>query len=190
MSAFDPKRTSETADCLLKLNHLVGGVLHIPWNPPTSFMGLVRTAAAENSNIERVLAVSVRDQRSTFLYAKAATTFVRSKKLIDSLCLLTLDFICSAPDIWDFTGQGACMGVGDCEVLSRSRLTGGECVPQAQKTPRGSEFIDRPICPKCGSQMWLARVTPEGSERENRAFECPVCDISETLCPLSSGAKP
>lgn len=38
--------------------------------------------------------------------------------------------------------------------------------------------IDRPLCPQCGSEMWLARVRPDGPGKEHRTFNCPVCEIS------------
>jgi hypothetical protein len=28
--------------------------------------------------------------------------------------------------------------------------------------------------------MWLARVTPDALGYDNRSFECPVCEISQT----------
>jgi transcription elongation factor Elf1 len=50
----------------------------------------------------------------------------------------------------------------------------------------------RPECPKCGTQMLLARVVPDSSEHELRTFECPICEHSEEVVakielPASSG---
>jgi hypothetical protein len=38
--------------------------------------------------------------------------------------------------------------------------------------------IDHPLCPECGSTMWLARLSVDGAGRELRKFECPVCEVS------------
>ena len=47
------------------------------------------------------------------------------------------------------------------------------------KTDRADHLqIDRPVCTQCGSQMWLARVAQDAAGKENRTFECPVCEIS------------
>jgi hypothetical protein len=35
--------------------------------------------------------------------------------------------------------------------------------------------IDRPLCTRCISAMWLTQVAPVTSHRERRTFECPVC---------------
>lgn len=39
--------------------------------------------------------------------------------------------------------------------------------------------IDRPLCPKCGSVMWLVRLRPKGQGIYRQTFGCPVCDISK-----------
>jgi len=47
------------------------------------------------------------------------------------------------------------------------------------KTDRANACqIERPICARCGSKMWLARVTLAGPQSEFRTFECPVCEVS------------
>jgi predicted RNA-binding Zn-ribbon protein involved in translation (DUF1610 family) len=38
-----------------------------------------------------------------------------------------------------------------------------------------------PECPKCGTQMMLARVMPESPGHEQRTFECPMCEHSESV---------
>ncbi len=50
-------------------------------------------------------------------------------------------------------------------------------MPESQTAPKNWPQIDRPICEKCGSKMWLARISSDGSDREKRTFECPACDI-------------
>ena len=50
-----------------------------------------------------------------------------------------------------------------------------------QFTPSNSPRIERPTCAKCGSPMWLARITPSDKPGyDMRTFDCPVCEISET----------
>ncbi len=43
-----------------------------------------------------------------------------------------------------------------------------------------SESIAR-SCPNCGKRMWLARIVPCKPDHDERTFECPQCDRSETL---------
>ena len=50
---------------------------------------------------------------------------------------------------------------------------------QTQSNPTNAESIDRPYCPRCGSKMWLARVSPDEKGHEWRTFECPVCELSQ-----------
>lgn len=40
--------------------------------------------------------------------------------------------------------------------------------------------IPTPKCPKCGSQMWMARIEPDLPDHDKRTFECPQCDHSLT----------
>jgi predicted RNA-binding Zn-ribbon protein involved in translation (DUF1610 family) len=41
--------------------------------------------------------------------------------------------------------------------------------------------IVRPECPKCGTQMILARIMPEAPSEDRRTFECPMCEHSESV---------
>ena len=48
---------------------------------------------------------------------------------------------------------------------------------------RKSRFIARPQasiqlpkCPKCGAQMWIARIEPDEPDYDKRTYECPACD--------------
>lgn len=42
--------------------------------------------------------------------------------------------------------------------------------------------IDLPPCPKCGNRMSLARIEPTDTpDFDQRTFECPRCDHSETM---------
>jgi hypothetical protein len=36
-----------------------------------------------------------------------------------------------------------------------------------------------PECPRCGTQMMLARIMPGSLGHELRTFECPMCEHSE-----------
>ena len=36
-------------------------------------------------------------------------------------------------------------------------------------------LIGRPVCPKCSSLMWLARIMPDELGYDLRTFECPEC---------------
>jgi hypothetical protein len=38
-----------------------------------------------------------------------------------------------------------------------------------------------PECPKCGTQMALARIVPGVPGYERRTLECPMCEHSEDL---------
>ena len=40
-----------------------------------------------------------------------------------------------------------------------------------------------PVCPKCGTGMWLSRIEPDEPDRDKRTFECPQCEnvVSETF---------
>jgi hypothetical protein len=35
-----------------------------------------------------------------------------------------------------------------------------------------SNSITRPVCPKCGRQMMLARIEPDAPGHDKRTFEC------------------
>lgn len=43
-----------------------------------------------------------------------------------------------------------------------------------------SDAIKRPLCPKCGAKMWLARIEPDSPGYENQTFECPACNAELT----------
>jgi predicted RNA-binding Zn-ribbon protein involved in translation (DUF1610 family) len=44
-----------------------------------------------------------------------------------------------------------------------------------------SNSIVRPPCPKCGTQMLLARIAPDKPDHDKRTFECPKCEHSESV---------
>ena len=39
-----------------------------------------------------------------------------------------------------------------------------------------SYFADRPLCPVCDAEMWLASVVPVAPDTIKRGFQCPVCE--------------
>jgi hypothetical protein len=38
---------------------------------------------------------------------------------------------------------------------------------------------ERPSCPKCGTQMWLATIEPDRPGHDRRTFECPRCQVEK-----------
>jgi transcription elongation factor Elf1 len=48
---------------------------------------------------------------------------------------------------------------------------------KSQQTAR-QQKIERPMCPRCGARMWIARIEPDEPGRDRRTFECPECDHS------------
>lgn len=48
-----------------------------------------------------------------------------------------------------------------------------------------SDSIKRPACPRCGTRMMLARITPvrDKPDHDKRSFECPKCgnEISDVV---------
>jgi RNase P subunit RPR2 len=48
-------------------------------------------------------------------------------------------------------------------------------------TPRAPNPIQRVICPKCRSPMWLTRIEPYLSDRDMRTFECDGCGQLEMI---------
>jgi transposase-like protein len=42
-----------------------------------------------------------------------------------------------------------------------------------------SSAIVRPDCPKCGTKMWLARISPDKVGYYRHSFECPSCNHEE-----------
>jgi predicted RNA-binding Zn-ribbon protein involved in translation (DUF1610 family) len=38
--------------------------------------------------------------------------------------------------------------------------------------------IEAPNCPKCGTQMWIARIESDEPGHHKRTYECPECNHS------------
>jgi hypothetical protein len=38
----------------------------------------------------------------------------------------------------------------------------------------------QPPCPKCGNPMWLVRLSKYDASHDLRAFECQVCEYTES----------
>ncbi len=45
----------------------------------------------------------------------------------------------------------------------------------SEYTLENSPNTGRPECPKCATQMYLARIEPEKPGYDLRTFECPMC---------------
>lgn len=52
-------------------------------------------------------------------------------------------------------------------------------MPETKCNPSNAAVIDRPRCVQCGSEMWLARISPAEKGRKWQTFECPACEISQ-----------
>jgi len=61
---------------------------------------------------------------------------------------------------------------------------------KTQANSTNAPEIDRPICARCGSHMWLARISPDVEGREWRTFECPVCEVSTDSDAETRGNPP
>jgi hypothetical protein len=55
-------------------------------------------------------------------------------------------------------------------LMSSSKLASNEELPA----------LERPLCPKCGAQMWLATIEPDRPDHDRRTFECPRCQTEKT----------
>jgi hypothetical protein len=40
--------------------------------------------------------------------------------------------------------------------------------------------MEAPNCPRCSTQMWIARIEPDEPDHHKRTYECPACDHSVT----------
>jgi hypothetical protein len=49
-----------------------------------------------------------------------------------------------------------------------------------QAPTAGSNWIVQPPCPKCCTNMLLARIEPDSPRHDRRTFECPVCEYTLT----------
>jgi hypothetical protein len=52
-------------------------------------------------------------------------------------------------------------------------------MPEFSPTHASTHAIIPPSCPKCGTIMMLAPITPDGAGNR-RTFECPSCDHSDS----------
>jgi ssDNA-binding Zn-finger/Zn-ribbon topoisomerase 1 len=44
-----------------------------------------------------------------------------------------------------------------------------------------AQLTERPLCPKCGTQMQLARIEPDKPGYDLRNYECPACHHLESM---------
>lgn len=56
-------------------------------------------------------------------------------------------------------------------------------MPETKCKPSNAVVIDRPRCQQCGSEMWLARISPAEKGRKWHTFECPACEIIPQKLP-------
>jgi hypothetical protein len=54
-------------------------------------------------------------------------------------------------------------------------------MPQFEYAPTNPNLYDRPRCPKCTTQMYLAQIEPSHPGFDLRTFECPKCRHSESV---------
>jgi hypothetical protein len=54
-------------------------------------------------------------------------------------------------------------------------------MPQFEYSPTNPNMYDRPRCPKCASQMYLARIEPAHPGFDLWTFQCPACKHSESV---------
>jgi hypothetical protein len=54
-------------------------------------------------------------------------------------------------------------------------------MPQFEYTPINPNMYDRPRCPKCTTQMYLAQIEPSQPGFDLRTFGCPRCKHSESV---------
>jgi hypothetical protein len=52
---------------------------------------------------------------------------------------------------------------------------------QFEYTPTNPTVYDRPRCPKCITQMYLAQIKPGQPGFDLRIFVCPSCENSESV---------
>ena len=52
---------------------------------------------------------------------------------------------------------------------------------QFEYTPTNPTLYDRPRCPKCITQMYLAQIMPDQPGFDLRTFICPSCENSESV---------
>lgn len=48
-------------------------------------------------------------------------------------------------------------------------------MPQSGFTPSAPKPIERPPCPLCGAEMFLARIEPDKPDHDKRTFACTKC---------------
>ena len=54
-------------------------------------------------------------------------------------------------------------------------------MPPFEYAPTIPNRYDRPRCPKCAKQMYLAHMEPNQPGFDLRTFECPSCEHSESI---------
>src|SRR5258708_14910194 len=81
---------------------------------------------------------------------------------------------------------------GDREC-STARLFKGNIMPEPQSRSSVVSLpaVERPACPKCQTQLMLARIVPAFPGTDLRTFECAECDyVLRTLAVCESLRSP
>ena len=50
----------------------------------------------------------------------------------------------------------------------------------SRSTSSVSPTVERPPCPRCGTQMWISNIEPDKPSHDRRTFECPRCQWEVT----------
>jgi len=54
-------------------------------------------------------------------------------------------------------------------------------MPRFEYAPTNPNLYDRPRCPECTTQMYLAQIEPGHPGFDLRTFECPKCKHLESV---------
>jgi hypothetical protein len=52
-------------------------------------------------------------------------------------------------------------------------------MPSSNVADNEPAALERPVCPECGAEMWLATIEPERPDHDRRTFECPRCQTEK-----------
>jgi transposase-like protein len=66
-------------------------------------------------------------------------------------------------------------GKSRAAVLSL-KTSGARAMLSGQPVSHSAARIERPLCPKCKTQMMLARIAPGRTGFELQSFDCPKCN--------------
>jgi tRNA(Ile2) C34 agmatinyltransferase TiaS len=52
---------------------------------------------------------------------------------------------------------------------------------QSHLDPDPVDIVDRPVCPRCGTHMWLLVIEPDSPGHDRRTFQCPECEYEKSV---------